>query len=88
MPNQIISKKGMDKAGRLLRGQFRKLTEKSIGFRRDAVVRLIGPAVVGIPRWNNEWASLAMGLAQDRHAWPEAFPDAVNAMDADSARAG
>ncbi len=52
------------------------------------LVRLIGPAVVGIRRWNKEWASLAMDLAQDRRAWSAAVQDAANAMDADSARAG
>ncbi len=50
-------------------------------------MRLIGPAVVGIGRWSREWASLAMDLAQDRRAWSAAVRDAVNAMDADSARA-
>ncbi len=51
-------------------------------------MRLIRPAVVGIRRWNKEWASLAMDLAQDRRAWSAAVRDVVNAMDADSARAG
>ncbi len=55
---------------------------------KEELVRLIGPAVVGIRRWNKEWASLAMDLAQDRRAWSAAVRDAVNAMDADSARAG
>ncbi len=50
-------------------------------------VRLIGPVVVGIRRWNKEWASLAMDLAQDRRAWSAAVRDAVTAMDADSAGA-
>ncbi len=51
-------------------------------------MQLIGPAVVGIRRWNKEWASLAMDLAQERRAWPAVVRDDVNAMDADSARAG
>ncbi len=55
---------------------------------KEDLVRLIGPAVVGIRRWNKEWTSLAMDLAQDRRAWSAAVRDAVNAMDADSARAG
>ncbi len=55
---------------------------------KEDLVRLIGPAVVGIRRWNKEWASLAMDLAQDRRAWSAAVRDAVAAMDADSARAG
>ncbi len=55
---------------------------------KEDLMRLIGPAVVGIQRWNKEWASLAMDLAQDRRAWSAAVRDAVNAMDADSARAG
>ncbi len=38
--------------------------------------------------WNKEWASLAMDLAQDRRTWSAAVRGAVNAMDADSARAG
>ncbi len=38
--------------------------------------------VVGIRRWNKEWASLAMDLAQDRRAWSAAIRDAVDAMDA------
>ncbi len=53
----------------------------------DDLVRLIGPAVVGIRRRNKEWASLAMDLAQDRRAWSAAVRDAVYAMDADSAQA-
>ncbi len=55
---------------------------------KEDLVRLIGPAVVGIRRWNKEWASLAMDLAQDRHAWSAVVRDVVNAMDADSVRAG
>ncbi len=55
---------------------------------KEDLVRLIGPAVAGIRRWNKEWASLAMGLAQDSRAWSAAVRDAVNATDADSARAG
>ncbi len=55
---------------------------------KKGLVRLIGPAVVGIRRWHKEWASLAMDLAQDRRAWSAAVRDAVNAMDTDSARAG
>ncbi len=55
---------------------------------KEDLVRLIRHAVVGIRRWNKKWASLAMDLAQDRRAWPAAVRDAVNAMDADSARAG
>ncbi len=55
---------------------------------KEDLVRLIGPAVVGIRGWNKEWASLAMDLAQDRRAWSAAVRDAVNAMDTDSARAG
>ncbi len=55
---------------------------------KEDLVWLIGPAVVGIRRWDKEWASLAMDLAQDRRAWSAAVRDAVNAMDADSARAG
>ncbi len=51
-------------------------------------MRLTGPAVVGSRRWNKEWASLAMDLAQDRRAWSAAVRDSVKAMDADSARAG
>ncbi len=54
---------------------------------KEDLVRLIGPAVVGIRRWNKDWASLAMGLVQDRYAWSAVVRDAVNAMDADSARA-
>ncbi len=34
---------------------------------KEGLVRLIGPAVVGIRRWD-EWASLAMDLARDRRA--------------------
>ncbi len=55
---------------------------------KEDLVRLIGPAVVCIRRWNQEWASLAMDLAQDRRAWPAAVRDAVNAMDANAAHAG
>ncbi len=55
---------------------------------KEDLMRLIGPAVVGIRRWNKEWASLAMDMAQDRRAWSAAVRDAVNAMDADSARVG
>ncbi len=55
---------------------------------KEDLVRLIGPAVVGTRRWNKEWASLAMGLAEDRHTWSAAVRDAVNIMDADSACAG
>ncbi len=33
---------------------------------KEDLVRHIGPAVVGIRRWNKEWASLAKGLTQDR----------------------
>ncbi len=51
-------------------------------------MRLVGPAVVGIRRWNKEWTSLAMDLAQDRRAWSDAVRDTVNAIDADSAHAG
>ncbi len=49
-------------------------------------MRLIGPTLVGIGGWNKEWASLAMGPAQDRRAWSAAIRDSVKAMDADSAR--
>ncbi len=35
---------------------------------KEHLVRLIGPAVVGIRRWNKEWASLVMDLTQDRRA--------------------
>ncbi len=55
---------------------------------KEDLVRLIEPGLVGIRRWNKEWASLAMDLAQDRRAWSAAVRDALNAMDADSARAG
>ncbi len=55
---------------------------------QEDLVRLIGTAVVSIRRWNKEWASLAMDLAQDRRAWSAAVRDGVNAIDADSARAG
>ncbi len=55
---------------------------------KEDLVRLIRPAAVRIRRWNKEWASLAMDLAQDRHAWSAAVRGAVNAMDADSAGAG
>ncbi len=55
---------------------------------KEDLLRLIGPAVVGIRRWNEEWASLAMDLAQDRRAWSAIVREAVNVMDADSARAG
>ncbi len=55
---------------------------------KEDLVRLLGPAVVGIRRWNKKWASLAMDLAQDRRAGSVAVRDAVSAMDADSARAG
>ncbi len=48
-------------------------------------MRLIGPAVVDIRRWNKEGASLAMDLTEDRGTWSAAVRDAVNAMDADSA---
>ncbi len=33
---------------------------------KEGLVRLIGPAVVGIRRWNKEWVRLVMDLAQDR----------------------
>ncbi len=49
-------------------------------------MRLIGLTVVGIRRWNKEWASLAIDLAQNRRAWSAAIQDGVNAMDANSAR--
>ncbi len=62
-------------------------TTEDLGNDAD-LVRLVGPAVVGIRRWNKEWASLAMDLAQDRRPWSAAVRDAVNAMDTDSARAG
>ncbi len=55
---------------------------------KEDLVRLSGPAVVGVRTWNKEWASLAMDLVQGRRAWSAAVRDAVNAMDADSARAG
>ncbi len=55
---------------------------------KEDLVRLIGPAVVGIRSWNKKWASLAMDLGQNRRAWSAAVRDAVNALDADSARAG
>ncbi len=48
----------------------------------EDLVQLIGPAIVVIRRWNKEWASLAMDLAQDRRAWSAAVRDTVNAMDA------
>ncbi len=51
-------------------------------------MRLIGPAVVGSRRWNKEWASLAIDLAQDRRTRLAAVRDAVHAMDANSAHAG
>ncbi len=54
---------------------------------KEDLVRLIGQALVGIGRWNMEWCVLAMDLAQDRRAWLAAVLDAVNVMDADSARA-
>ncbi len=55
---------------------------------KEDLVQLIGPAVVGIRKWNKKLASLGMDLAQDRRAWLAAVRDAVKAMDADSARAG
>ncbi len=55
---------------------------------KEGFVRLIGPAVVGIRRWNKEWTSLALYLAQDRRDWSAAVRDAVHAIDADSAGAG
>ncbi len=68
---------------KLTRGQLKTWTATL----KEDLVRLIGPAVVGSRKWNKEWASLAMDLAQDRRAWSAAVQDAVNAMDADSARA-
>ncbi len=55
---------------------------------KEVLVLLIGSAVVGIRRWDKKWASLAMDLAKDRRSWSADVRDAVNAMDADSARAG
>ncbi len=52
---------------------------------KEDLVRLIRPALVGIRRWNKEWAWLAVDLAQNRRAWLAAVRDAVNA---DSYRAG
>ncbi len=43
-------------------------------------------AVVGTRRWNKEWASLAMDLAQDRRAWWATVRDAVNAIEANPTR--
>ncbi len=54
----------------------------------EGLVRLIGPAVVGIQRWTKELTSLAMDLAKDRRARSTAVRNVVNAVDADSARAG
>ncbi len=44
---------------RLTGGQLKTWAETL----EEYLVRLIGPAVVGIRRWNKEWASLAMDLA-------------------------
>ncbi len=52
---------------------------------KEDLVRLIGPAVVDIRRWNKEMASRAMDLTDDRGTWSAAVRDAVNAMDAASA---
>ncbi len=53
---------------------------------KEDLARRIGSA--GSGRWNKEFASLAMDLAQDRRTWSAAVGDAVIAMDADSSRAG
>ncbi len=60
----------------------------SLSTRGGRSIPPIGPAVVSTRRWNKEWASFAMDLAQDRRTWSAAVRDTVYGMDADSARAG
>ncbi len=73
---------------RIWRRQTGGQLETRVTTLKEDLVRLIGPVVVGTRRWNKELATLAMDLAQDRRAWSAADRDAVNAMGADSARAG
>ncbi len=41
-----------------------------------------GPRVYGLRRWNREWPSISIEMAQDRLAWAAAVRDAVNAFEA------
>ncbi len=45
-------------------------------------VRLSGPIVYGLRRWNRDWMTIGIAWAQDRGAWAVAVQDAAIAMDA------
>ncbi len=47
-----------------------------------------GPQVYGLRRWNREWPSICIELAQDRRAWSAIVRDAVHALEAGQFRPG
>ncbi len=47
-----------------------------------------GPWVHGLRRWNREWPSVCMEMAQDHRVWSAIVVDAVNALEAGQFRPG
>ncbi len=54
----------------------------------EGLALLGGPLVYGLRRWNREWPSICIEMAQDRRAWSAAVRDAVNALEAGQLRPG
>ncbi len=49
---------------------------------KEDLARLSGPDVYDLRRWNRDWMTIRIALAQDRRAWAAVVRDAVVAMDA------
>ncbi len=49
---------------------------------KEDLLRLSGPDVFALRRWNRDWMTIGIAWAQDRRAWAAAVRDAVVAMDA------
>ncbi len=52
------------------------------------IALLSGPRVYDLRRWNQEWPSICIDMAQDRRAWSAAVRDTVNALEAGQLRPG
>ncbi len=55
---------------------------------QEDLALLGGPRVYGLRRWNREWPSICIEMAQGRRAWSAIVRDAVNALEAGQFRPG
>ncbi len=55
---------------------------------KEDLALLGGPRFYSLRRWNREWPSICVEMAQDRRAWSAAVRDTVNALEAGQLRPG